>query len=102
MMPPTVPARAEASLSRKARAKEMEANPISQEEKDGARRALAAKAKAKALAKAKARSQTWMTKDGHMSAPQEMIGTGPQARSGALQPRPSQDGPCSSPVATAG
>ena len=56
---PTVPAKEAASTSQKERAKETEANPISQEEKDGARRALAAKAKARAMAKAKEKSQTW-------------------------------------------
>ena len=88
-------------MSRRARAKETEASLTYLEAKDGAKaRAKAAKAmavKARALAKVKARSQTWMTKDGHMSVPKETIGTGPQARSGALQPRPSQDGPLQQP-----
>ena len=82
----------------KGKAKKTEASPISQEEKDGkGAKARAARAMAKAMAKGKATSRTWMIKDGHMLAQEGQIGTGPRARNGALQPRPSQDGPLQQP-----
>jgi hypothetical protein len=94
--PVPAPAKAEASMRPKAKAKA--AHQTFQEGKDGKEEAKErARDMAKVMARAKERSQTWMTKDGHMWAPEERIGTGQQARNGALQPRPSQDGPLQQP-----